>query len=153
MASSWSQRQMVLPLTLATIPARCTSRATSAVLRRDSGTPRVAGSSHARALTWTTTSGGKNSGATRAGPLVEAGQAFVEEALAPTTDDVATDGEGGGNVIITATVGGGEDDEGPEHLKIRQRIFPGSSLENLAFFRRERDDIWAVSRHHSSRYR
>ena len=61
-ASSCSHRQTVLSLTLATIPARWASRTTSAVLSRDSGTPSVAGSSHARAFTWTTTAGGKSSG-------------------------------------------------------------------------------------------
>jgi hypothetical protein len=153
MASSWSHRQTVLPLMRATIPARCTSRATSAVLRRDNGTPRVAGSSHARALTWTTTSGGKSPGATRAGALLEAGQAFAEETLAPGADDIATDRERGGNVIVTATVGRGEDDARPEHLEIRQRIFPGSGLKDLAFLRGERDDVRAVSRHYPPRSR
>ena len=61
-ASSCSHRHTVLSLTVATMPCRWASRTISAVLKRDSGTPNVAGNSHARALTWTTTSGGKSPG-------------------------------------------------------------------------------------------
>ena len=72
-----SQRHTVLPLMVATSPLRCASRAMSAQLKRDRGTPRVAGSSHAMALTSTTTSGGKNPGAARARAFFEAGQSFL----------------------------------------------------------------------------
>ena len=132
-ASAWSQRHTVLSLIVATIPARRTSRAISAVLRRESGTPSVAGNSHARALTWTTTSGGESSGTARAGTLVEAGQAFIEEPLAPQANDVASDREGGGNLVIAAALSGGQDNERPEHLTIWQRILAGAALESLAF--------------------
>ena len=54
MASSWSHRHTVLSLMVATMPQRCASRTMSAVLKRESGRPRVAGNSHARALIWTT---------------------------------------------------------------------------------------------------
>src|SRR4030065_671076 len=66
-ASSESQRQTVLSLIRATSPVRLASAATSEVLILESGTPRLAGSSHARALTWTTTSGGKKPRAAGAG--------------------------------------------------------------------------------------
>src|SRR3990172_858458 len=112
-ASSCSQRQTVLSLTVATMPWRWACRTMSAVLRRERGTPRVAGNSHARALTWTTTSGGKSPGATRAGALLQAGQAFMEEELAPETDDIAADGEGRGDLVIGAALRGQQDHERP----------------------------------------
>jgi len=43
----------------------------------------VAGSSHAKALTCTTSSGGKRPGATRSGTFFQTCQAFLKEALAP----------------------------------------------------------------------
>ena len=51
MASSCSQRYTVLLLMLATMPARRTSRVTSAMLMRDNGSPGLAGNSQASALT------------------------------------------------------------------------------------------------------
>src|SRR6266852_4474035 len=103
-ASSWSHRHTVLSLMVATRPQRCASRTMSAVLRRERGKPRVAGSSHARALIWTTTSGGKSSGATRAGALLQARQAFLEETLAPQTDDISSDGECRRDCVIGAAL-------------------------------------------------
>src|SRR5919109_73601 len=70
-ASSCSHRQTVLLLKLATMPERCALRTISAELKRESGTPSVAGSSHAMAFTCTTTSGGENRGAARSGSLFQ----------------------------------------------------------------------------------
>src|SRR3989337_3461497 len=87
-ASSESQRQTVLSLMRATRPVRLASAATSAVLIRESGIPRDAGSSQAMALTWTTSSGGKNPRAAGAGVLVKPRQALLEEPLSPLPDDL-----------------------------------------------------------------
>jgi hypothetical protein len=84
-------------------------------------------------LTWTTTSGGKSPGTTRAGTLLQAGEAFIEEALAPQTDDVSPDGQRRRNLVIAAALGRRQDDERSEHLKVRQRILAGATLEGLAF--------------------
>src|SRR3990172_7940380 len=69
-ASSESQRQTVLSLTVAVSPVRRTSLATSEVLIWESGIPNEAGSSQAMALTWTTSSGGENPRAAGAGMLL-----------------------------------------------------------------------------------
>jgi hypothetical protein len=103
------------------------------VLKRESGTPSVAGNSQARALTWTTTSGGKSSGTARARTLVEAGQAFIEEAFAPQADDVSADGQRGRNLVIAEALGRGQHDAGAEHLTVWQRILAGETLEAPAF--------------------
>ena len=62
MASSWSQRQTVVLLMLATNPDWRTWAARSALIHREMGNPKVAGNSQAKALTSTTTSGGKRPG-------------------------------------------------------------------------------------------
>src|SRR4029453_6636092 len=58
--ASWlSQRHNVVPLIWATSPCATTACRRSVSAQRANGTPRCAGSSHARALTATTTLGGK----------------------------------------------------------------------------------------------
>jgi hypothetical protein len=129
MASSWSQRQTVLSLTEATIPERQASRATSATLSRDSGNPSVVGSSHARAFTWTMTSGGKSPGAARALALLQASQAFFEEPLAPLADDLPSSVEAAGDFIVAQAPGSQQNHLRSDYLKIWQRIFAYPMLE------------------------
>ena len=95
-----SRSATVLSRIRATRPDRCASRTTSAVLSRENGRPSVAGSSHASALIWTTSSGGENPGPPRAWTFRKAGQALLEEPLAPQTDDIASDGERRGDLVI-----------------------------------------------------
>ena len=82
-ASAWSQRHTVLVLSVATSPLARAAAARSAAVQRARGAPDRVGNSHARALTWTTTSGGKTPGPPRAWPFRQAGEALVIEALAP----------------------------------------------------------------------
>lgn len=63
-----------------------------AQLKRDSGRPRVAGSSQASALICTTSSGGKDPGAARARALFKPLYSLMEEALAPQAHHVAAVG-------------------------------------------------------------
>src|SRR5207244_4694651 len=147
MASSLSHRHTVLSLMVATMPERCASRTRSPMLSRDSGTPSVAGSSHARALIWTTTSGGKKPGAARAGALLQAVQAFVEEPFSPQTDHVASHRQRGRDGVVGPPVGGQQDHLGPEDSKIWQRILPGASQQRLRLLPRQLDLLWALPRH------
>src|SRR6266852_3533195 len=147
MASSWSHRHTVVSLMVATMPERWASRTRSLMLRRESGKPRVAGSSHARALIWTTTSGGEKPWAARAWSLLQAVQAFVEEPFAPQTDHVASHRERGGDGVVGPPVGRQQDHLGPEDGKIWQRIFPGARLQRLRFLPRQLDLVWALPRH------
>ena len=73
----------------ATIPRPMASRRMSALLKRDSGRPVSCGISQARALTATTTSGGKPPRAARPGLVAETGEAPFEESLAPLADDLS----------------------------------------------------------------
>ena len=47
---------------------------------------------------------GKGPGTAGTGTLVEASQAFIEEALAPQADHVASDREGGRNLVMAVAV-------------------------------------------------
>jgi hypothetical protein len=122
MASSLSQRQIVLPLIDATKPLPITSAASSSALQRESGTPVRLGNSHARAFTCTTTSGGKNPGAAGSGAFLQSGESFFKEAFAPKAHHIPAGVDVLGNLIIAPPIGGEQHDPGTHDLKIRQRI-------------------------------
>jgi hypothetical protein len=128
MASSDSQRQMVVPDISATMPRVVTSVAMSGTCRRLSGTPRREGSSQAMALTATMTSGGKDRGSAASGAFIQAGQAVLEEAFAPLRDDLPAGVESGGDLVVVQPFGSHEHDLGSHDVSIRQRIFAGSSF-------------------------
>ncbi len=72
---------------------------------RDSGTPRAAGSSQASALTSITTLGGKGPWPSPPGQLGKAGQAFLEEPLAPFGHDLPGKVEPGADLFIGHPLG------------------------------------------------
>ena len=133
MASSCNQRQIVLSEIVATKPDSRTRRVMSGVLQLESGMPWVAGNSHAKAFTCTTSSGGKSPGATRTRPLLQTCQSFLEKALAPHADDFTPGIEAVCNPVVRKPFGSEQNHSGPHHLEIRQRILAGSATE-LSFF-------------------
>src|SRR5712691_881481 len=149
MASSLSHRQMVVSLTAANRPERRTCEPSSARLHRDSGRPNLAGSSHAMALTRTTSSGGEDPGASGSWAVVETPQALLEEALAPHAYDFASCAEGLCDLVIGEAPVGQEDHLRAEDLEIRQRIFVGSTRQLCYLLPGKEDAEWALSRHHS----
>jgi hypothetical protein len=86
-------------------PEHCACRATSATLRRDNGSPKVAGISHASALISTVSSGGKDPRASRACSLFEARQSILEETLAPLADHLAPRVQARGDLVVVHAVG------------------------------------------------
>jgi hypothetical protein len=100
----------------------------SAVLKRERGRPKVAGSSQAMAFICTTRSGGKPPGPTRAGAFLQARDALVEKALAPKTDHIAAHRERGTDLVIRVSLGGEQNHLCSEDLKIWQRIFSRATL-------------------------
>src|SRR5260370_31953875 len=94
MAFSLSHRQIVVSLPVAKRPERRRCEPSSARLHRDRGSPSLAGSSQAMALTRTTTSGGKDPGASGSWAVIETPEALLEEAFSPHADDLAACGEG-----------------------------------------------------------
>src|SRR6266542_2183658 len=119
MASSVSHRHTVASETLATMPLRMASSRMSGTPRRDSGRPSVPGSSQARALTSTTTPGGKDPGPSPPGPLRQALQALLQEPLSPLPHHLPAGVGAQGDLLDGDPVGGQENDAGPDDLPIR----------------------------------
>jgi hypothetical protein len=147
MASSCSQRQTVLSLMRATRPERCACCATSATLSRDKGKPKVAGNSHASALISTVSSGGKDPRASRAHSFLKTRQSFLEEALAPLADYLASRVQAHGDLVVVHTVGGHQDHPGSNNLKIRQRIFGRTTIQLGGLVGRQLNTEWTLSWH------
>jgi hypothetical protein len=110
---------MVAPLICATMPRAITSLAKSWRLNRERGKSVWAGNSQARALTCTTTSGGKNGRAPGSWFILQTGQTFLEEPFAPLANDLARDRKAGGNLVIGAALSGQEHYLGTEDSIIR----------------------------------
>jgi hypothetical protein len=119
MASASNQRQSVVPLTVATSPRARASRRRSGNDQRATGTPASIGRSHAIRFTSTTTLGGKAGCPPASWLLLEAGEALVEEALAPLTDDLARGVQTRGNDIVGQPLGGEQDQLGADDVSIR----------------------------------
>ena len=119
MASSWSQRQTVLPDKLATRPLWQAQRASSPLLQRDRGQCCVAGSSQASALISTTTCGGQSPRPPGARTLLETFHTLLEETFAPQADDLASGLETAGDFEVGEALGSEQDHLGPDNLKIR----------------------------------
>src|SRR5260370_17466198 len=88
-ASALSQRHKVAPLISATNPWEITSRRISERESRESGSCQRCGSSHASALTWTTTLGGKEGGTPAPRLRLQARKSREDESLAPLPDTLA----------------------------------------------------------------
>src|SRR3990172_5181952 len=123
MASSCSQRQIVVPLLVATSPDRRAWAANSVESQRDSGTPDFDGSSQARALMATMMSGGKCAGTARTRQFFQTLQTPLEETLSPLGDDFSPCVQTLCNLIVGQALGGQENHLRTLHLEIRQRIF------------------------------
>lgn len=78
---------MVVSEIEARVPCSMAARRRSGACQRASGTPLVAGNSHASALIATTTSGGEDRGPSGSCSLPEPGQALLVEPLTPLGDD------------------------------------------------------------------
>ena len=103
--------------------SRCRSRRVRVHCdQRARGIPRRAGSSHARALTSTTTLGGKAGWAPASRLFLEAGQSLGTEPLAPLADDLARGIQARCDDVIGETLGGERDDLRPDDRPIRRRI-------------------------------
>jgi hypothetical protein len=100
MASSFSHRQMVASLRDAVRPQARTWEPSSATLQREKGSPTRLGNSQARALTCTTSSGGKTPGSAGALAVFQTCQPFFEEAFSPAADDLASSTEAIGDLIV-----------------------------------------------------
>ena len=89
------------------------------MLQRDKGKSYFAGSSQARALTCTTSSGGESRGATRTIPFFQPGEAVGKGALAPKRDHFTAGVEAVGDLVVGHALGSVKDHFGTLDLKIR----------------------------------
>src|SRR2546425_6119336 len=96
-----------------------TWRRISAREKRERGLPSRCGNSQAMALTATTIPGGKARRCATTGKLIEAGQAGLEEALAPLADNLARGVQAICDPVIAQAIGGIQHDPGPENVTIR----------------------------------
>jgi hypothetical protein len=107
-------------------------RASSEQLHRDSGTPVVAGSSQASALTSARTRGGKTLRSTRPCAIGKTVGAFLEETLAPLDHRVQGDCEVLGDGGVLLTVGRPQHDAGSQHHSLFGRPLSDQLLEPVA---------------------
>ena len=112
-------RHSVVPLILATRPRATTSRRNSETDHLASGTPASVGSSQAIRFTSTTTPGGKAGCSPASQLLIEAGEALLEEALAPLADDLPWGIQPRGNDIVGQSLCGEQDELGANDISIR----------------------------------
>jgi hypothetical protein len=89
------------------------------MLKRERGSPISLGSSHARAFTATTVTGGKDTRPARPWKLLQATEALLEEALAPLAHDLAWSIESVSDLFVAQAPGGIEHDLGADHISIR----------------------------------
>src|SRR5215213_3357491 len=99
MASSVSQRQIVVSPMEATSPRRRISRLSSGIEWRDKGRPWSRGSSQAKALTATTTLGGKAGRPPAPRLFDQPSETLLEEPFAPLADDLPRSIEPGSDLI------------------------------------------------------
>jgi hypothetical protein len=99
------------------------------------------------ALTYTTSSGGKNPGASRALAVFQTRQAPLKESLSPHADNLPSGTEAFGNLIVGKAFVSQKHHLGANYHKIRQRIFTGASSEFLSFMRCKSDLVWTLTRH------
>src|SRR5579859_1278537 len=139
MASDRSVRHTVAAEMNATTPRRISSRASSAQLHRDSGTPVVAGRSHANALISAFTEGGKDSGPSASRSVLQALQALLKEPLTPTVNHLRAGIAPSSYLHIGEPLSRHQHHLGPHHHSVRGRIRAGPPLKLLAFLRGQRD--------------
>ena len=96
-----------------------TSARMSETCSRLKGSPSLAGSSQAIALTATTSAGGETRPAAGQRALGETGQASLEEALAPLRHDLGRGVEPPGDLDVLEALCREEHDAGPNDIAIR----------------------------------
>jgi hypothetical protein len=89
------------------------------MLKRETGRPSLLGSSHASALTATTTLGGKERRPPSARTLLETREPFIEEALAPLGDDLTWGIQARSDLVVTESLCSEENNLGSDDISIR----------------------------------
>src|SRR5581483_3199515 len=146
-ASADNQRQTVVPLICATSPCLTASRAISLPESRARGKPSRVGSSQARALTCTTSSGGKGRRAPTPCPIGQTGCALVKVTLPPLRDDLTWQAKSRSDLTVGVAVAGQQDNLRPHDLLIRGGVFASEMFQRCSFGIVQLDFVGAHSRH------
>ena len=80
-------------------------------------------------------------------PVLEAGQALLEEPLAPLRDDLAPAAQPRGDLVVAQPLCGHQHHLSPHHLPIRQRIRTRQRLQHRALLVAQLDPIRAMPWH------
>src|ERR1700704_2628511 len=112
MASETKMRQMVAAEMPATTPRTISSRASSAQLQRDRGTPVVAGSSQANCFTSTTTEGENSRGRPDRLLSSQPGKPLVENPLSPPIHDLGAGIHASRDLVVGQPIGRHQHDLG-----------------------------------------
>ena len=142
--SSLSQRAIVASeasVTASSISCRCSS----ALEKRDSGTPCARGSSHAIAFTSATCSGGKTARAARALEIIKSVQATLAEASSPAPDCLSGHPQSLADLGVGPALRGQQNELGPLDLAVRAGVAAGGAVLERSLFL-----VRAASRHRST---
>ena len=128
-------------------PRSTASRASSRILKRESGTFCAVGSSQAIAFTSTTSCGGKTSGASAAGLVCESFEAVQVEAFSPGADYLPGHVELLADDLVLKPFSGEQDKLGTNDLGVGRCVAASGGFEMLPFVFGEDDDVWARPGH------
>jgi hypothetical protein len=103
-------------------PRSTTKRCSSERLKRESGTPWSLGNSHAIALTWATSSGGKTARAPHPRPIPQTLEALFAESSPPPADSFATQPQPSTNLGVGQAFSGHQHQLGALDLQMRARV-------------------------------
>jgi len=129
-------------------PRSMTNRCSSERLKRESGTPRLLGSSHAIALTSATCSGGEAARASRASSVAQSLDPLLTEPSSPPPDEFGQHLQPLTDLNVAQPVRGVQHKLGSQHLTVRTGITRGTVLKLAALLIAQHDLISAAARHH-----
>jgi hypothetical protein len=109
--------------------------------------PWALGNSHAIALTWATSSGGKTTRATRARSILKPVKPLLVEATSPPPDHVGIHVQAPCDLRVRRTLRRIEDELGALHPLVSERVARRPMLELCALFVTQDDLIRAALRH------
>jgi hypothetical protein len=146
-ASSCSQRQIV-DADASVTPRWITRRCSSVRENRDSGSPCVAGSSHAIALTSATCCAGKTARATHARLVLEPVQTLLGESSSPLADDPSRRVKSRRDLAVAQAISRVEHDPRPLNLPKRLGLRATNPLKPTTLLVAELDPVTRRARHH-----
>jgi hypothetical protein len=145
--SSCNQRQIV-DADASVTPRSTTSRCSSTLEKRLSGSSYDSGNSHAIALTSATCCGGKTTRPTRPRLIAQSFKTMFGKSSSPTPDQTRRRVQPRSDLDVADTLRGIEHDPRTLHILKRQLLRPRRPLEHHALLLAELDPVTGRARHH-----